>query len=58
MEEIIKYWAAIVNLMDDDIREEVHREMAPCTEEEFLSRYIELDPAFEDVLWSEFNVRL
>lgn len=58
MEEIIKYWAAIVNLMDDDIREEVHQEMAPCTEEEFLSRYIELDPAFEDVLWSEFNVRL
>lgn len=26
-------WDAIVNLMDDDIREKVHFEMAPCTEE-------------------------
>lgn len=58
MKEIIKYWDAIVRMMDDEKREQVHREMAPCTEEEFLTRYIELDPAFEDVLWSEFNVRL
>lgn len=26
-------------LMDDDIREELHREMAPCSEEEFLTAY-------------------
>jgi len=25
--------------MDDDIREELHREMAPCTEQEFFSAY-------------------
>lgn len=25
-------WDAIVNLMDDDIREKVHFERAPCTE--------------------------
>jgi hypothetical protein len=35
-------WQTIVNYMDDDIREQVHRELAPCTNEEFLSRYMEL----------------
>lgn len=33
-------WKAIVNLMDDDIRERVHAELAPCTEKEFISRYL------------------
>ena len=28
-----------VNLMDDEIREELHRELAPCTEQEFFSAY-------------------
>ncbi len=31
---------AAVNLMDDEIREEIHAEMAPCTEEEFLEEYM------------------
>lgn len=43
-------WDAIVNLMDDDIREKVHFEMVPCTEEAFLQRYLQLDPDFENVL--------
>ena len=30
-----------VNLMDDDIREELHQEIAPCTDEEFLRAYME-----------------
>lgn len=30
-----------VALMDDDIREELHRELAPCTELEFLEAYME-----------------
>ncbi len=34
----ISYRAAEM-LMDDDIREELHREMAPCSEEEFLVAY-------------------
>lgn len=34
----ISYRAAEM-LMDDDIREELHREMAPCSEEEFLAAY-------------------
>ena len=49
-----KYWEAIVNMMDDDIRERVHFELAPCTEEAFLKRYLELDPDFQNVLDSEF----
>lgn len=28
--------------MDDDIREQVHRELAPCTDAEFLNKYLEL----------------
>lgn len=31
-----KYWEAIVNMMDDDIRERVADELAPCTNEEFF----------------------
>lgn len=31
---------AAVNLMDDEIREEIHAELAPCTEEEFLEEYM------------------
>ena len=33
---------AIVNCMDDDTRETVHSELAPCTDVEFLTRYLEL----------------
>lgn len=29
-----------VNLMDDEIREELHAAMAPCTEQEFLDAYV------------------
>lgn len=38
-------WDAIVNLMDDDTREQVAYDLAPCTNEEFLARYLELAPA-------------
>ena len=34
-------WDAVVNVMDDDIREAVHNEIAPCTEVEFLAAYLE-----------------
>lgn len=51
-------WDAIVNLMDDDIREKVHFEMAPCTEEAFLKRYLQLDPDFENVLQTEFGIEM
>ncbi len=32
---------AAVNLMDDEIREELHNELAPCTEQEFLDAYLD-----------------
>ena len=41
--------------MDDDIRETVHAELAPCSPEEFISRYLELDPDFEELLKTEFS---
>lgn len=37
-------WPVVVQMMDDDTREAVHRELAPCTELEFLARYLELAP--------------
>ena len=42
MEEINErnLWEAIVNMMDDEIREAIHAEIAPCTEEEFLAEYL------------------
>lgn len=49
---------AIVPYMDDDIREKVHFELAPCEPVDFLKRYLELDkdPDFWDVLENEFNI--
>lgn len=44
--------------MDNDKRERVHSELAPCEPEEFLKRYLELDPDFENVLKSEFSIDL
>lgn len=45
-----KHWDAVVEIMNDDIREQVHADLAPCTNEEFLARYLELDPEFETAL--------
>lgn len=33
-------WDVVANMMDDDTREKVHSEFAPCTEEEFLNGYL------------------
>lgn len=41
--------------MDDDLREQVHAELAPCSPKEFLARYLELDPSFQDLLDTEFS---
>lgn len=46
----------LATYMDDDIREQVHSELAPCLPEEFLARYLELAPGFADLLYSEFRV--
>ncbi len=39
-----KAWDGVTGLMDDDIRDKVHCEMAPCSNLDFLRRYLELDP--------------
>lgn len=53
---MMKNMDVIANYMDDEIREQVHGEIAPCTDEEFLKRYVELDPAFNTLLKSEFGI--
>ena len=53
-----KIMDAIVVLMDDEIREKVHRELAPCSDVDFLIRYCELDENFENILKSEFGIDL
>ena len=32
-------FAAAVNLMDDNLREQIHDDLAPCTEQEFFNEY-------------------
>lgn len=49
---------AIAAFMDDEKRERVHFELSPCEPEEFLKRYLELAPDFENVLKSEFSIKL
>ena len=41
-ETLLSHWDAAVMLMDDELRERVHTELAPCTNEAFLERYCEL----------------
>lgn len=33
------YWNVAVEMMDDEIREELARELPPCTEQEFFAAY-------------------
>ena len=37
-------WPVVEQVMDGDTREQVHLELAPCTELEFLRRYLEIAP--------------
>lgn len=52
----MKQWEEIASYMNDEIRERVHSELAPCTEEKFLGRYLELDPDFSELLKTEFGI--
>ena len=47
-------WEALTSLMNDDYREQVNIELSPCTNMDFLERYLELDPDFEMVIEQEF----
>ena len=35
------YFGAAINLMDDDIREELHMKIAPCSKQRFFEKYLE-----------------
>ena len=47
------YYNAAVALMDDDIREQLHEEMAPCTDQEFFTAY---EKAHKEKFGEEFIV--
>lgn len=47
-----------VSYMDNDLREQLHAELCPCTNEEFLYSYAELDTGFEEILESEFELEV
>ena len=49
---------SIATYMNDEIREDVHADFAPCTNEKFLVEYVNRDPEFSDLLWSEFSIEL
>lgn len=51
-EELIE---TISSYMNDEIREDVHSKMAPCSFEEFLKNYLEKDENFYNLLKSEFH---
>lgn len=53
-----KLWNTIASYMDDDIREDVHGDLAPCSEGEFLVEYLRRDPDFEVLLKSEFGITM
>lgn len=48
----------IAGYMNDEIREQVHAELATCTPEEFLTRYLQLDREFIKLLLFEFNIEI
>lgn len=48
----------ISSYMDDEIREDLHSELAPCEPEVFLKRYVEIEPDFAEILETEFNIEL
>ena len=42
-EDLLKMdWDVVVNYMDNEIREELHKELSPCGNERFLQRYMEM----------------
>ena len=45
----------IASYMDDEIRERLHSEIAPCSHDEFIYRYLKEDPDFLEILQNEFD---
>lgn len=51
-------WEDIVNYMDDEIREKVHYDLAPCTNREFLLEYCEHDKSFARIVSLLYDISL
>lgn len=51
----INNFDAISSYMNDEIREDVHMDMAPCSDGEFLAEYLERDPEFRTLMQHEFG---
>lgn len=45
----------IAEYMDDEIREELHGKLAPCSNEKFLREYIKRDSEILEILRNEFD---
>lgn len=48
----------IASYMNDEIREELHFKLAPCSNRTFLNEYCKRDPGFEELLKNEFDIVL
>lgn len=48
----------ISTYMNDDIREDLHFRIAPCSPDLFLREYTKRDPGFVDLLKSEFSIEM
>lgn len=42
--DLERHWDVLAQAMDDDLREELHSELAPCGNREFLTAYLERAP--------------
>ena len=46
MRTVVNEWGTEINydvaesMMDDELRETIHRELAPCTDQEFFDEYV------------------
>ena len=49
---------SICTYMDDNIREELHFKLAPCSNRTFLKAYCKRDPEFAELLKNEFDIVL
>lgn len=45
----------IAEYMNDEIREELHGKLAPCSNEKFLHEYVKRDPEILEILRNEFD---
>lgn len=48
----------IATYMNDEVREDLHFDLAPCKNEEFIKAYIERCPDFAELLRNEFNIEI